>query len=95
MDHHFVGKDRNFEGGRGAAASSPSGTSLAVRQFVAFARGTQEPHSPSQPWRVRLLIVVKNYCLDCKGERTFDVFVGDGSQKWAVCRCCGNEVMHG
>jgi hypothetical protein len=71
-------------------------TSLAVRQFVAFVRGEDEPHEPSNPWQVERVIPAQQYCLSCCGARWFDVIQAvtvDGKNvSISRCRCCGAEV---
>lgn len=74
-----------------------NGTSLAVRQFMAFARGEDVPHEPSNPWRVEEVTVEgKRYCSSCYGDRWFDVVQAvtcDGkSVTIRRCRCCGAEI---
>ena len=72
------------------------GASLAVRQFMGFARGGDEPHEPSNPWRVERVIPAQQYCLSCCGERWFDVIQAltvDGKNvSISRCRCCGAEM---
>lgn len=90
MNGHFVG-----EGGFLAAGAPTTGeTSLAVRQFCAFAFGWVPPHAPSQPWKLVRVTAEEQYCLRCCGVRVFDVLTGD-ERRTALCRCCGNEVKHG
>jgi hypothetical protein len=92
MDKHVIGQGGFSE--KGDSASSTEGTSLSVQQFLEFARGTVAPHSPSQQWRVTMLITGTKYCMGCFDVRTFDVFVG--VDRWfGICRCCGEEVRSG
>jgi hypothetical protein len=88
MDKHFVGQGQNSAGGREDPA--PTGTSLAVQQFCAFAFGWSPVHSPSQPFRVVAVRAEEMYCLGCCDVRHFDVVHGDGSRV-SFCRCCGAE----
>lgn len=73
-----------------------SGTSLVVRQFVAFVRGEDVPHEPSNPWIVQRVAPTQQYCLTCCGVRWFDVIQAvtvDGKPlAISICRCCGAEV---
>lgn len=72
------------------------GTSLAVRQFVAFARGEDVPHKPSNPWRVTAVVPTLRYCLSCYGSRWFDevqaVTVDGKPISVFRCRVCGAEA---
>lgn len=72
-----------------------NGTSLAVRQFVAFLRGEDAPHEPSNPWRVERVVMAQKYCLACFGIRWIDVVMAvtvDGKPlAISICRCCGRE----
>lgn len=72
-----------------------NGSSMAVKQFIALARGSMVPHAPHQPWRVVEVVMVEHDCEDCHCVQIFDVVIGEGSRKFSVCRCCGSEVMHG
>lgn len=78
---------RQFEG---------NSTSLAVRQFVAFARGEDAPHEPINPWQVEAVTAEKRYCFRCYGDRWFDMVQAvtcDGKKVMVKrCRCCGAEI---
>lgn len=90
---HFLGSDftPNPSPKREAGVE---GTSLAVRQFCAFAFGIAAPHSPSQPWRVTEVVFETRYCLKCFGLRGHDVVKGH-LHEVSYCRCCGAEVRYG
>lgn len=93
MGIHVIGQGEFLEDGDSALPAV--GTSIAVRQFVFFANGLTATHAPSQPWRVLEVICEQSYCLGCFGERNFDVLIGEGRKRFSICRCCGDEVMHG
>ena len=65
------------------------GTSLAVRQWVDFARG-KPVHPVHQDFRVECVRAEERYCLACYGVRWFDVVEGPGVAM-SRCRCCGME----
>ena len=73
-----------------------NGTSLAVRQFVAFIRGEDAPHEPINPWRVEEVWAKNRYCLNCYGDHWFDVVMArtvDGKPlTMKRCRGCGAEA---
>lgn len=72
------------------------GTSLAVKQFMAFARGEDVPHEPSNPWHVTAVVPALKYCLSCCGSRWFDevqAVTADGKTILIYrCRVCGAEA---
>ena len=81
----------------GAGGCKPGrGTSLAVKHFVAFARGDDEPHAPINPWMVRSVVPARQYCLKCCEARWFDVIravtVDQKLISISKCRACGTEV---
>lgn len=91
MESHLFGQDQIFEDGQGDPAPT-SGTSLAVRQFMAFVWGTWKPHAPHQPWPVVMVKIEVMYCMQCKAVHNFDAVLGL-DRKVVICRCCGMEVM--
>lgn len=84
MDAHFVGQDHSEER-RGI-----TGTSLAVAQFLAIARGVMPKQKPMNSARVSAVRVEERYCSYCYGMRWFDVV---RVETWLIwfhrCRCCG------
>lgn len=88
---HFVGQDPKI-----------GGTSLAVLQFVAIARGEIAPHVPRQSG-VRKIRAEVHYCHGCFGDRAHDVVYGSSDHimdvrnphniefRIAICRVCGKE----
>lgn len=75
-------------------APSPNGkrnSSLAVRQFLALARGEVARIQPANDFRVGRMFVEGRYCLSCYGVRWIDVVVdAQGVERLAVCWCCGD-----
>ena len=73
-------------------------SSIAVRQFVALARGEMERGGERNPFRVVCVAQQERYCLSCYGARTFDVIYGQGEslafEKAAICRTCGKALAH-
>lgn len=69
------------------------GSSLAVRQFSAIARGDVARMRPANDFRVGRVFVEDRYCSHCLGIRWMDVVQDDaGVERLAVCWCCG-EVL--
>jgi len=72
------------------------GTSFAVRQFVAFVRGEDEPHKPGNPWQVETVTADDLYCRNCCGVHWFDIVLGrtqDGRRTALYqCRGCGHQM---
>lgn len=70
-----------------------TGTSLAVRQFAAVARGEVGVHRPSNPFAIVRVETRERYCLVCGNVRWHDVVVGwhGGALFDALmyCRTCG------
>ena len=93
---HFVGQDQFSEKKRFDAPIS--GTSLAVLQFFAIAKGEVPVHAPDNGFRTVRLVGEERYCLGCIGVRWHDVVEGElsaiSSQRAAVsfriarCRVC-------
>lgn len=98
MDGHFLGNSgqNSGQGGQGQksgdSASSATGTSLAVRQFVDLASHWVAVHAPVAPWAVVSATAEERYCLGCFGVRHFDVMKGKCGEFAAFCRCCGKEM---
>jgi len=73
-------------------------SSIAVRQFMALARGEMEIQAPRLPFRVAAVMAEERYCLGCCGKRTIDVVFGQREsmifEKAMVCRCCGKVMAH-
>ena len=70
-----------------------TGTSLAVRQFAAVARGEVGVHRPHNPFAIVRVETRERYCLGCGDVRWHDVVVGwhGGALFDALmyCRTCG------
>jgi len=74
-------------------------SSIAVRQFVALARGEMAVRKVNNPFRVVMVVEQKRYCLHCCGARKFDVIIKRGElllevETAAVCRCCGEAIAY-
>ena len=74
-------------------------SSIAVRQFVALARGEMAVRKVNNPFRVVMVVEQKRYCTRCCGARTFDVIFKRGVlfmeieiEMAAICRACGKVV---
>jgi len=72
-------------------------SSIAVRQFVALARGEMAVRRVNNPFQVMMVVEQRRYCLRCNGSRTFDVIFKRGElvvmvETAAICRMCGNVV---
>ena len=90
-----------FDKGKGEKPSPPtplpmgegSWTSLAVRQWVEFARGARV-HAPANDCNVQEVVGEARYCLGCVGVRGHDVVYAMRENVHfgvAICRCCGRE----
>ncbi len=102
MNFHMIGEQRERKKGIGNM-----GTSLAVAQFVEFARGERVRQDPANLFRVEAVRAEEHYCLGCFGVHWFDVVYGKGEQgkggqgiggqgigvRGMRCRSCGREVM--
>ena len=78
---------------------SISSSSIAVRQFIALAKGEMERRKPDNPFRVVYVVQQQRYCLRCCGPRTFDVIFKLGAlvqevETAAICRACGKALAH-
>ena len=92
MSAHFVGSPYPIP----SFNSSPTETSLIVRQFLALARGEVAVQVPANGFRAEAVKPEEHYCLKCLGVRWFDVVYGVSGitcqvrgvmMKW--CRGCG------
>lgn len=113
---HFIGKDPNTPTPTGKSPTpSPSpngreqfvegsqGTSLAVLQFVAIARGEVVVHVPANAFRTMSIMAERRYCLKCCRVRVHDVWHGftdeflgekigmDVNVTFIRCRYCEKE----
>jgi len=74
----------------------PQDTSLAVRQFVALARGDVGVHVVGNALEVVEVAADRRYCLRCYGVRMHDlVVVRHGAARFVAltwCRRCGEAV---
>ena len=70
-----------------------TGTSLAVRQFAAVARGEVGVHRPHNPFAIVRVVTDERYCLGCCGVRVHDLVVawhgGALFDALMYCRTCG------
>lgn len=79
-----------------AQFSGQKGNSLAVRQFMAIARGEVAVHEPKNPVAVVRVVTDERYCLGCCGVRVHDLVVAwHGGQLFTAltyCRTCGGVM---